>query len=485
MVLPNQPIMTTEAISGFLQAIRSSCILSERQLEKLEGNLADREYPSEPAEFFSRLVKDGILTEYQARQIHKGKSEGLNFGSYVILEFLGKGTMGKVYKARHRMMGRDVALKILDSRYVSTRTRSLARFQREMQLVGRLDHANVVRAFDADRVADCHFIAMEYAAGFTLEDLLKARGALPPADVVYYGAQVADGLAHAHGQGVLHRDIKPSNLLLIEGRKLKILDFGLGTLLEREEESTALTSAGMAVGTPDYISPEQARMVKLDGRSDLYSLGCTMYHLLSGQLPFKGESSMDCIVGRITGKAVPIGDVRPGLPQRLVESIEKLMATNPDDRYQTADDAADCRQHRLCCDRNQGPPTLRPQAKAAVAAATSSPKRERRPRPRSNGRMTPPGPSMKGVATLEAPPPPAPAAIRRAQPKSSLLSLRGSKAKRILAAVAAAAVLLAGATFLFFRSSQDEAPAVGQDALQTNNRPILPAAEVDGRQPLS
>ena len=121
--------------------------------------------------------------------------------------------------------------------------------------------------------------------------------------MVYYASQAADGLAHAHAQGVLHRDIKPSNLLLTEAKKVKVLDFGLGTLLEKDELPTALTSAGIAVGTPDYISPEQARMVKIDGRSDLYSLGCTMYHLLSGQLPFKGESSMDCLVGRITGKA--------------------------------------------------------------------------------------------------------------------------------------------------------------------------------------
>ena len=111
--------------------------------------------------------------------------------------------------------------------------------------------------------------------------------------------------------------------------------------------STALTTAGMAVGTPDYISPEQARMVKLDGRSDLYSLGCTMYHLLSGQLPFKGESSMDCLVGRITGKAVPISEVSPGLPPRFVEMIGKLMATSPDDRYQTADEAADALRSML------------------------------------------------------------------------------------------------------------------------------------------
>ena len=178
MVPPNESNTTTDAISGFLQAIRSSSILSERQFEKLEANMAEGEHPPEPAELASRLVKDGVLTEYQVRQVLKGKSQGLIFGSYVILDFLGKGTMGKVYKAWHRMMGRVVALKILDPRYVSS-TRSLARFQREMQLVGRLDHPNVVRAFDADRVGDCHFIAMEYAAGLTLEDLLQGKGRPP------------------------------------------------------------------------------------------------------------------------------------------------------------------------------------------------------------------------------------------------------------------------------------------------------------------
>ena len=352
------------------------------------------EYPSEPAELSSRLVKDEVLTEYQARQIQKGKAEGLNFGSYIILEFLGKGTMGKVYKARHRMMGRFVALKILDSRYVSSKARSLDRFQREMQLVGRLDHANVVRAFDADRVADCYFIAMEYAEGFTLEDLLKARGALPPADVVYYGSQAADGLAHAHARGVLHRDIKPANLLLTEGKKLKILDFGLGTLLESDEVSTALTTAGMAVGTPDYLSPEQARMVKLDGRSDLYSLGCTMYHLLSGQLPFKGESSMDCIVARITGKAVPISDVRPDLPPRLVQTIEKLMATNPDDRFQTADEAAAALRSML---RPKNKPAGPPDQTAAAIAGASGPGIG------ANGRTIPREPAPKARCNLFCP----------------------------------------------------------------------------------
>jgi eukaryotic-like serine/threonine-protein kinase len=476
MVPPNESTTTTDAISGFLQALRKSRVLSEQQFEKLKTNIAEGDYPSEPAELSSRLVKDGILTQFQARLIEKGRPEGLNFGSYVILEFLGKGTTGKVYKARHRMMGRVVALKILDSRYVSSSTRSLARFQREMQLVGRLDHPNVVRAFDADRVADCHFIAMEYAAGSTLEDLLRAKGALPPADVVYYASQAADGLAHAHARGVLHRDIKPSNLLLIEGQKLKILDFGLGTLLEREDVSTALTTAGMAVGTPDYISPEQARMVKLDGRSDLYSLGCTMYHLLSGQLPFKGESSMDCLVGRITGKAVPISEIRPGLPPRLVQSIEKLMATSPDDRYQTADEAADALRSML---RPKNKPSGTPAPTVAAIAST------RATGPGPNGLTTVPPSAQKGDATIEAPSPLVRAGTRSSQSKRDSLRSRGTgrwtKAKPVLAAVAGIAVLLA-VTIVIFRSLQDVPPAAQQESLQTNSGPVLPAAGADGRQ---
>ena len=368
MELRNDSGTKASALSGFLQAIRDSSILSGPQIEKLEAEAAEDGYVTEPSEFASRLVKEGVLTEFQARQILKGKAQGLVFGRYVILDVLGRGAMARVYKAWHRMMGRVVAIKILEAKYVSN-PRSLARFHREMQLVGRLDHPNVVRAFDADRVGEHHFIAMEYSPGQTLQDLMQERGALSPADVVYFASQAADGLAHAHAMGVLHRDIKPSNLLLTEARKVKILDFGLGTLLEKEDLPTALTAAGITVGTPDYISPEQARMVKLDGRSDLYSLGCTMYHLISGQLPFKGESSMDCIVGRITGKGIPIGQVRPGLPPRLVQTIEKLMAVSPDDRYQTAGEAAEALRGLL---RPKSAPSARP-APAVVATAATSP----------------------------------------------------------------------------------------------------------------
>jgi eukaryotic-like serine/threonine-protein kinase len=494
VVPPNESNTKTDPISAFLQEIRGSSFLSERQFEKLEASMARGEYPAEPEELADRLVKEGILTEYQARQFQKGKADALLFGRYVILDFLGKGTMGKVYKAWHKMMGRTVALKILDSRYIAN-TRSLQRFQREMQLVGRLDHPNVIRAFDADRIGDCHFIAMEYASGLTLQDLLKQRGALPPVDVVYFISQAAEGLAHAHERGVLHRDIKPSNLMLTDGRKLKVLDFGLGTLLEKEEAPAALTAAGITVGTPDYISPEQARMVKIDGRSDLYSLGCTMYHLLSGQLPFKGESSMDCIVGRITGQAVPIGEVRPGLPSRLVQTLEKMMATNPEDRYQTADEAASTLRSLLRpknASAGRSAPSAAPRS-APNSASSSAPSSEPTPPspetvitftpdPVPKARPSAPAPVRKKEPAIEAPLPPVQSAVALSRQKwdslrSKTTGRRPKVSRALIAAVAGVAALaLVGITMMLFRSSAGERPASQAGSSQASaDQP--PAAE--------
>jgi serine/threonine-protein kinase len=458
----NESNTKTSAISGFLEAIRSSSILSQRQFEKLEASVAEGDYPTEPDKLASRLVKDGILTEYQARQVLKGKSQSLVFGRYVILDFLGKGGMGKVYKAWHRMMGRVVALKILDPRYVQN-SQALARFHREMQLVGRLDHPNVVRAFDADHVGEYHFIAMEFVAGKTLEELLIERGALPPAEVVYFASQAADGLAHAHARGVLHRDIKPSNLLLTDARKIKLLDFGLGTLLASEELPSSLTAAGITVGTPDYISPEQARMVKLDGRSDLYSLGCSMYHLISGQLPFKGESSMDCILGRITGQAVPISEVRPGLPPRLVQSLEKMMATNPDERYQTAEEAAAALRSLLRPKNVASAPAAPAVAASTVTAPASAP-----------------APAPTRVPSRQASSPPAQDGVRFAKPKPKRASLRSdwtgrlTKSKGVLAGAAVGAVSLVVAAILLFMPSKGERPESQQETLPTTQQETLP-----------
>jgi serine/threonine-protein kinase len=247
--------------------------------------------------------------------------------------------MGRVYKATHQLMGRAVALKIIAPEIVSNE-RAVSRFYREMKLVGRLDHPNVVRAFDSDSINNILYIVMEYVQGPSLAQMLK-NGPLPPIDVVGYAAQAALGLSHAHEQGIVHRDIKPSNLLLTEEKLIKVLDLGLGVLMEADSHATFATADGIAVGTVDYMSPEQACGKEVDGRSDLYSLGCAMYHLITGRHAFPGESPIERLGKRINNRPVPITDLRPDLPPTLVAVMDKLMATKPQDRYQTGNEAAE------------------------------------------------------------------------------------------------------------------------------------------------
>ena len=228
-----------------------------------------------------RLVSDEVLTVYQAKRFLNNKPHGLLVGRYIILDRIGSGSMGRVYKAHHQMMDRIVALKIIAPE-IASNEKVVARFQREMKLVGRLDHPHVVRAFDADRINRTLYIVMEYVPGLSLGDRLK-KGPIPASEMIDYAAQAALGLAHAHEQGMVHRDIKPSNMLLTRDRKIKILDLGLGLLLEADSNATFATADGIAVGTVDYMSPEQALGRDVDGRSDLFSLGCAMYHLMTRQ----------------------------------------------------------------------------------------------------------------------------------------------------------------------------------------------------------
>jgi serine/threonine-protein kinase len=210
-----------------------------------------------------------------------------------------------------------------------------------MRLIGRLDHPNVVRAFDADQVGSLLYIVMEYVAGRSLGHVLEDRGPLPAAEVVDYMAQAARGLAHAHERGIVHRDVKPHNILLSKEGQIKVLDLGLSALMEADSATSYATAAGRVVGTVNYMSPEQAMALSLDGRSDLFSLGCTMYQLLSGRLPFRGETLAECLTLRIMGQVEPITESRSDLSPRLVQLLENLMARRPEDRFQTASEAAE------------------------------------------------------------------------------------------------------------------------------------------------
>jgi serine/threonine-protein kinase len=165
--------------------------------------------------------------------------------------------------------------------------------------------------------------------------------------MVAYAAQAAFGLGHAHAQGIVHRDIKPSNLLLTEDRKVKVLDLGLGVLMEADEQSTFATADGIAVGTVDYMSPEQACGRDVDGRSDLFSLGCAMYHLMTGRLPFPGKTPIERLGLRLSGRPVPITELLPELPSGLVHVIDRLLSNEPRDRFQNAEEAGEALQSLL------------------------------------------------------------------------------------------------------------------------------------------
>jgi serine/threonine-protein kinase len=261
--------------------------------------------------------------------------------------------MGRVYRAQHQLMGRIVALKVIAPELISNE-RVVSRFLREMRLVARLDHPNVVRAFDADQVDNVFFIVMEYVPGKSLGDMLKL-GPLPAVDVIRYASQAALGLGHAHEQGILHRDVKPSNLLFSQDQKIvKVLDLGLGALMEVDPEESFRTADGIAVGTIDYMSPEQASGKSLDGRSDLYSLACCMYHLMTGRCPFQHENPISRLAMRIQSKPTPIRDYLPDLPSRVVAVMEQMLATNPADRYQTGAEASEALQTLLRKKRKAG-----------------------------------------------------------------------------------------------------------------------------------
>ena len=370
----SQPNSTHGAPPELLSLIRRSGVLNPRQLEDVSSKVQRGEYPHDPDALAERLVEEQILTEFQAKRLLRLKVHGLVVGRYVILDRLGAGAKGRVFKAQHRLMGRVVALKII-APHIASRASSIARFHREMRMIGRLDHPNVIRAFDADQIGELLYIVMEYVPGRSLDRVLEEQGPIPQALAVDYTAQAARGLAHAHERGIVHRDIKPSNLFLSDEGHVKVLDLGLSALMEADTEASFATAAGFVVGTLHYMSPEQSAGIDVDVRSDLFSLGCTMYYLLSGRVPFPGDTVAECLARRLRGEPVPITDLNSRLSPRLVQLLEKLLARRPEDRFQTAAEAAPGGSEALAHGEE---PASRPDREPALAAGH---RRIGRPRP--------------------------------------------------------------------------------------------------------
>jgi serine/threonine-protein kinase len=368
----HDPPQSPEAMPlDFLSLIRRSGVLSDRQLEEVDAGVRAGDYPTKARALADRLIAEGVLTDFQADRLLKGKAHGLVVGRYVILDRVGEGGRGRVFKAQHRLMGRLVALKVIAPQ-IASRVSSIARFHREMRLLGRLNHPNVIRALDADQVGDLLYIVMEYVGGRSLDEVLRERGPLPAREVIDYMSQAALGLAHAHERGIIHRDVKPPNLLLSEEGQIKVLDLGLSALMEADSAASFATAAGRIVGTVNYMSPEQAVGLTIDGRSDLFSLGCAMYQLLSGRLPFPGETAAECIALRVQGRSAPITEFRTDLSPSLVHVLERLIARRPEDRFQTAAEAA-AALRALADGEAAAPPALPPTSSPPPARPLPTP----------------------------------------------------------------------------------------------------------------
>jgi serine/threonine protein kinase len=264
-------------------------------------------------------------------------SPGQTVGSYELLERVGAGGMGIVYRARHTRLEKTVALKLLTPRSAVS-AESIVRFDREMQAAGRLAHPNVVTAFDAGEADGIQFLAMEYVDGNDLSRIVGRNGTLPAADACEAIRQAALGLQHVADRGLIHRDLKPSNLLLGRDGVVRILDLGLVAPGQRPV-TDEITSTGQVVGTVDYMAPEQASDTRsVDIRADIYSLGATLFRLLTGQSPLAapGRDTMVSRLAALLNEPPPrLSECRPDLPDALTEIVDQMLSRNPDDRFAT------------------------------------------------------------------------------------------------------------------------------------------------------
>ncbi len=256
---------------------------------------------------------------------------GRDLGGYRLVRRLGSGGMGDVYLADQKSLGRRVAVKVLRPEMLR-HSGAVERFEREARAAAALAHGNIVQIHEVACVGGLHFLAEEYVAGPSLKAWLTARGPLDAPQALAVLVQVGAALARAAEQGIVHRDIKPENLLLTRSGEVKVADFGLARLASDDVE---LTQAGTTLGTPLYMSPEQGRGGVLDSRSDLYSLGATVYHLLTGQPPFRGATGASVVMAHISEPPAPLASLRPDLPQALCGIVERLLAKDPEDRFAT------------------------------------------------------------------------------------------------------------------------------------------------------
>jgi serine/threonine protein kinase len=311
------------------------------------------ESPLPSVERFSEtLIESGILTPYQLSEVQSDQPERLVVGDYELLEKVGQGGMGIVYRARHRRMKRIVAVKKLTAA-LSSSAAVMQRFEREVEVSARLQHENIVVAFDAREEEGDLYLVTEFVDGTSLQELVDASGPLTFDQAIDCTVQAARGLAHAHDIGVIHRDIKPANLMLTVDGTVKILDLGLArvdTPLNRSggPGTHQLTGAGSFMGTPDYMSPEQAvDPSRVDHRADIYALGCTLHFLLTGRPMFTGQSPIDILVAHRDTPAPPLHRHCSNVPTTLEATYQRMVAKSIDERFNSMSDVVEALQNSV------------------------------------------------------------------------------------------------------------------------------------------
>ena len=325
------------SLGQFVENLVRSGLFTAAELAAFQESLSPEKRPTDPQGLARELVRAGGLTKYQAAEIYQGKTKGLVLGDYVVLDQIGAGGMGQVFKAWHRTMERTVALKKLPQKTIES-PQAVERFRREVKAAARLMHPNIVTALHAGQHEGIHYLVMKYVEGNDLADVLAERGPLPVAEALDYMIQSARGLEYAHDQGVVHRDIKPANLLLDQRGTVKILDMGLARMHQADRpvetaRSERLTESGQVMGTFDYMAPEQAQDTHhADHRADVYSLGCTLYRLLTGDPPYQRHMRVQTLYAHCEAPIPSLCEARPDVPARLDAACQKMMAKRPEDR---------------------------------------------------------------------------------------------------------------------------------------------------------
>jgi serine/threonine-protein kinase len=310
---------------GLVEHIDIEAALKEQEKRRRKGT---------SARLGEILLELGCLTPEDVTEVYElqGTLGGhTEIEGYEIEELIGQGAMGRIFRARQVRMDRVVALKVLAPQFAQNK-KYVKRFLREAQLAGKLKHENIVFVLDAGISNGVHYYVMEYVKGKTLKDILAERESLKEKELLRLALHMARALEHADDNGILHRDIKPSNIIISENRIPKLCDFGLAKDIMFDPR---LTSVGTVMGTPLYISPEQIRGEANDIRSDIYSLGATLYHCACGDAPFMSSGSATVMVKHLTEDPKPLRDKRPDISEEAAAIIHKMLEKDPDDRFQT------------------------------------------------------------------------------------------------------------------------------------------------------